>query len=224
MTASDLEKLAPRSKRLAARLIDVVLISLGCWVLALSELFSAGTLALAWLFAAIGLDAAVPGRSPGKQVFRIAVVADRDGSACSRWQALGRNLPLLCLPLVDWVFILCSDRRRIGDSLCNTLVFRLEHRREKTLAETYGPQQQASEEMSLQTVAVFGTMLEAEILRARLEAEGIPAVVVDGNLVQAYSLIAIAVGGVRVQVMQEYAARAGELVKLLEEGGLRIEG
>ncbi|MFZ6645172.1 RDD family protein [Undibacterium sp. TJN25] len=223
MTETDLEKLAPRSKRFAARLIDLVLISAACWVLALSELFSAATLSLAWMLAVLGLDTAVPGRSPGKQIFRIAVVSDRDGGVCSRWQALGRNFPLVFLPVLDWAFIFCRDRRRIGDSLCNTLVFRLEHVRENAAVEDQ-VSPYVNEEMSLQTVAVFGTMLEAEILRARLEADGIPAVVVDGNLVQAYSLIAIAVGGVRVQVMQEYAVRAGELVKLLNDGGLQIEG
>ncbi len=223
MTDIDLAKLAPRSRRVAAKLIDLVLISLACWLLALSELFSAAVTGLAWLLMAIGADAVIPGRSPGKQMLGIAVASDRNGQACSRLQALGRNIPLLCLPVVDWVFAFCRDRRRIGDSLCNTQVLRREHIQARSFSGQ-DDRDQRPEQMSLETVAVFGSMLEAEILRARLEAEGIPAIVVDGNLVQAYSLIAIAVGGVRVQVMGEYALRARELVRVLNDGSLTIEG
>jgi len=223
MTDMDFERLASRSARVMAKLIDLALVSVACWLLALTEMLSATAASLAWLLMAIGLDAVVPGRSPGKSMLKIAVVSDRDYQACSRLQAVGRNIPLLFLPVLDWSFAFCRDRRRIGDNLCNTLVVKQEYVQLKSLAaaQISLPDQ---EQMSLETVAVFGSMLEAEILRARLAADGIPAIVVDGNLVQAYSLIAIAIGGVRVQVMGEYAARARELVKVLNDGGLTIEG
>ncbi|HTD06392.1 RDD family protein [Undibacterium sp.] len=223
MTDIDLEKLAPRRARVAARLIDLALISMTCWLLALTELFSGPATSLAWLLMTICSDAAIPGRSPGKHVFKIAVVAERDYQPCSRLQAVGRNIPMLFLPLLDWSFAFCRDRRRIGDNLCNTLVVKQEYVQAKSAAVKTGSAQDQAQ-MSLETIAVFGTMLEAEILSARLNADGIPAIVVDGNLVQAYSLIAIAVGGVRVQVMGEYAARARELVKVLNDGGLMLEG
>lgn len=221
MTDMDFERLASRSARVMAKLIDLALVSVACWLLALTEMLSATATSLAWLLMAIGLDAVVPGRSPGKSIFKIAVVSDRDYQACSRLQAAGRNIPLLFLPVLDWSFAFCRDRRRIGDNLCNTLVVKQEYVQLKSLPATQSSDQ---EQMSLETVAVFGSMLEAEILRARLAADGIPAIVVDGNLVQAYSLIAIAIGGVRVQVMGEYAARARELVKVLNDGELTIEG
>ena len=222
MTDAEVEKLAPRSSRLAARLTDLVLISFSCWLFALFELISVATASLAWLAMAIGIDAIVPGSSPGKRLFRIAVASDRNLQACSRLQAAGRNFPLLFLPVLDWGFAFCRDRRRIGDNLCNTLVIKSIHL-QATDASLPTESLPSQEQMSLETIAVFGTMLEAEILRARLNADGIPAIVVDGNLVQAYSLIAIAVGGVRVQVMAEYAHRARELLKVLNEGGLMIE-
>ncbi|GGC60311.1 putative signal transducing protein [Undibacterium terreum] len=222
MTDAELEKLAPRSLRLAARLMDVALVSFACWLFALWELISAATACLAWMAMVIGIDMVSPGSSPGKRVFRIAVASDRNLQACSRLQAAGRNLPLLFLPVLDWGFIFCRDRRRIGDNLCNTLVIKSIHLR-TTDADPAAENTHAQEQMSLETIAVFGSMLDAEILSARLNADGIPAIVVDGNLVQAYSLIAIAVGGVRVQVMAEHAQRARELLKVLNEGGLMIE-
>ncbi|MES2072138.1 MAG: DUF2007 domain-containing protein [Pseudomonadota bacterium] len=223
MIELDTEKLASRSVRIAAKLVDLALAVLACWLLSFAGLLSAGRAVLAWLLMVIVWDAFVPGRSPGKLLFKIVVASDRDYQACSRWQAIGRNIPLLCLPVLDWLFAFFRDRRRIGDSLCNTLVIRREYLQAKSAQLKMAPAQQW-QEMSLETVAVYGSMLEAEILRARLEADGIPAIVVDGNLVQAYSLIAIAVGGVRVQVMAEYAARARELVKRLDDGELMIEG
>jgi hypothetical protein len=68
------------------------------------------------------------------------------------------------------------------------------------------------------TVAHFFVPTEALILRGRLEAEGIPAVVTDANLVQANNLISVAVGGVRVQVPVEFAPEAEGIVDAIQRG------
>lgn len=68
------------------------------------------------------------------------------------------------------------------------------------------------------TIARFLVPLDAHILRARLEAEGIPAVLADDNLVQTNSLIAAAVGGVRVQVPATRAAEAQAIVTAIANG------
>ena len=70
----------------------------------------------------------------------------------------------------------------------------------------------------LVTIARVLTPAEAEILRGRLEAEGVPAVVADAQTVQALSLMALAVGGVRVLVPASYADRAMAIVKGVEKG------
>lgn len=68
------------------------------------------------------------------------------------------------------------------------------------------------------TVARFLLPTDAHILRGRLEAEGIPAVVTDANLVQANNLISVAVGGVRVQVPVNYVTEAIAVVAAVRRG------
>jgi hypothetical protein len=75
-----------------------------------------------------------------------------------------------------------------------------------------------SADENLVTVARFFTAAEAEMLKSRLEVEGVPALVADTQTVQAIPLMAIAVGGVRVLVPESYADRALEIVKSVEKG------
>lgn len=62
--------------------------------------------------------------------------------------------------------------------------------------------------MKLVTVARFDLMPLAHIAKGRLEAEGIPCSLMDENLVQTDWLYSIAVGGIKLQVDEEFAARA----------------
>ncbi|MDH4036165.1 MAG: DUF2007 domain-containing protein [Candidatus Krumholzibacteria bacterium] len=55
------------------------------------------------------------------------------------------------------------------------------------------------------TVASFNQPIEAHLARTRLEAEGIPCVVGDENLVRVYAFLSNAVGGVKLKV-PAYAA------------------
>lgn len=62
--------------------------------------------------------------------------------------------------------------------------------------------------MRLVTVATYDLMPYAHIAKGRLEAEGIPCVLADEHLVQADWLYSPAVGGIKLQVEAEFAARA----------------
>jgi len=66
------------------------------------------------------------------------------------------------------------------------------------------------------TIARFSKVEEAHLLRMRLEAGGIPAFVQDEHVVQVIWIYSDAIGGIRVQVAEEDAARARELME--EEG------
>jgi hypothetical protein len=69
----------------------------------------------------------------------------------------------------------------------------------------------------LVTVAVCTTPVEAGILKSRLEAEGIPACLMDDEAVGMVGILANAMGGVKVQVPRAYERRAMAIVE--EEHG-----
>lgn len=70
----------------------------------------------------------------------------------------------------------------------------------------------------LQLFARFLDPTEAWLLHGRLRAEGIAAVVADAHLVQTYSLLAIAVGGVRLLVPAAQIEAARAVHAALERG------
>jgi Putative prokaryotic signal transducing protein len=65
----------------------------------------------------------------------------------------------------------------------------------------------------LVTLETFTTPWEAQIARARLEAEGIHSVIADENFVRLYWALSSALGGVKLQVRKEDAAQAAELLR-----------
>ena len=73
------------------------------------------------------------------------------------------------------------------------------------------------------TIARFLIPTDAHILKGRLEAEGIPVHLADGNLVQTHNLIAIAVGGIRVQVPASHAAEAREILAAIRSGDFAVD-
>jgi len=87
-------------------------------------------------------------------------------------------------------------------------------------AEEAAPEEYAGD---LVVVARRSTPTEAHILQARLHAAGLPAVVTDAGLVQANSLLTVAVGGVRVLVPEAFVEEALELVAALERGDLELD-
>ncbi|MFI4940234.1 MAG: hypothetical protein ACHP7O_07835 [Burkholderiales bacterium] len=79
------------------------------------------------------------------------------------------------------------------------------------------------EEASFETVARSYTPTDMHILRGRLEADGIPAFVVDDNINQTNSLLAVATGGVRLQVASHYAQEAARIIAEVKSGNRALE-
>lgn len=63
-------------------------------------------------------------------------------------------------------------------------------------------------EERLAIVATANDLIEAEVLRGRLESAGIKAFLVDEGIVAAHGLLANAVGGIKIQVERKDAERA----------------
>ncbi len=75
----------------------------------------------------------------------------------------------------------------------------------------------------LVTVARFSKPMEAQILRMRLEADGIPAVIADENTIRVNWFLSNALGGVRVQVPSRKLQEAHEVMAALRAGRLRAD-
>lgn len=84
----------------------------------------------------------------------------------------------------------------------------------EVVEEDSGPQ----EEVSFTTVARSLEPLQIEMLRARLQAEGIDAFAVDAGMNQVNALYSIAVGGVRLMVPRESAEEARRIIGLVRSG------
>jgi hypothetical protein len=72
------------------------------------------------------------------------------------------------------------------------------------------------------TIATYSFPYEAQIARANLEAEGIPAFIADEHTINMQWLFSNALGGIRLQVPSEFAEQAQEILEqdfseLLEE-------
>jgi hypothetical protein len=68
------------------------------------------------------------------------------------------------------------------------------------------------------TVARSLMPTELQVLRARLESEGIPAFVADGEINRMNSLWSIAVGGARLLVPRQYEAEARQIIAHVKSG------
>jgi hypothetical protein len=68
------------------------------------------------------------------------------------------------------------------------------------------------ENIVLVTVATFPEAIEAHIFRSRLEAEGIPSVLADENIVSNQPWHSIAYGGIKLRVRQQDRERAMEII------------
>jgi len=76
---------------------------------------------------------------------------------------------------------------------------------------------------NLVLIARYSTALDAQLLQSRLEVEGVPAFVVDDNIVQTNALLTMAVGGVRVFVPESCSARACEIARGIERGDYALD-
>jgi hypothetical protein len=73
-------------------------------------------------------------------------------------------------------------------------------------------------------IARVFTPIEAHMLQSRLQAEGVPAVVADAQVVGVNPLLTMAVGGVRVLVQESDLERAREIVTAIERGDYALDG
>lgn len=69
-----------------------------------------------------------------------------------------------------------------------------------------------NENIVMVTVATFPEAIEAHIFRNRLEAEGIPSVLADENIVSNQPWHSIAYGGIKLRVRQQDQERAAEII------------
>ena len=76
--------------------------------------------------------------------------------------------------------------------------------------------------VTLETVARSFDSLEVEMLRGRLQAEGITAFAVDQGINQINALYSIAVGGIRLMVESEKAPQARQIIELVRSGALAL--
>jgi hypothetical protein len=65
----------------------------------------------------------------------------------------------------------------------------------------------------LVTIETFSSSWEAQLARAALESEGIEAVIADEHFLRLYGALTSTLGGVRLQVRPDDAARATELLR-----------
>ena len=64
---------------------------------------------------------------------------------------------------------------------------------------------------------------DAFVAQGCLRAAGVPAVVADNNHVQAYELLAPALGGVRILVPESYIAQSREVLEALARGDYALD-
>jgi uncharacterized RDD family membrane protein YckC len=62
------------------------------------------------------------GQSWGKRMVGIRVVSMQTGAPCSFGQSFVRNLLLMILGPIDWIFIFGDRRQRLGDRAAGTIV------------------------------------------------------------------------------------------------------
>ena len=76
---------------------------------------------------------------------------------------------------------------------------------------------------SLTIIARFSFAIDAQILQARLEADGIPAWVVNAHTAQAFGPLRNAVGGVRVMVPTDEVENARRVIAALAAGEYALD-
>lgn len=70
----------------------------------------------------------------------------------------------------------------------------------------------------------FDYVTDAELLKAKLESEGIPVFLKDANILQADPFIAAAIGGVKVMVFQEDRERAEDIYNAIRAYARHADG
>ena len=112
--------LASIGDRLTAQSIDgMAAISIGAGLFYLAKVFGwqLELAILGWLAYLILCDAMPRGQNIGKRPIRIAVVHVDTEQPCTIWRSIARNVSMITLGIVDAVFIVGKQRRRLGNFL-----------------------------------------------------------------------------------------------------------
>ncbi|WP_248769498.1 RDD family protein [Pseudomonas sp. MWU12-2345] len=83
-------------------------------------LLALGSTAAYYLFS----DAMPNGKSVGKKLLGMSVIDERSYLNCNLYQSFMRNITTPFLNFFDWIFIFFGSRKRLGDMLASTIVFR----------------------------------------------------------------------------------------------------
>jgi uncharacterized RDD family membrane protein YckC len=114
LAAQFLDGLVAAAPPVAAFLLTFVLHGVGIVLIVLACIF-----AFLYTLLADGLEG---GQSYGKRMVGIRVVSMQTGAPCSFGQSLVRNLLLMILGPIDWIFVFGDRRQRLGDKAAGTIV------------------------------------------------------------------------------------------------------
>jgi uncharacterized RDD family membrane protein YckC len=114
LAAQFLDGLVAAALPIAAFLVTFVLHAVGIVLIVLACVF-----AFLYTLLADGLEG---GQSYGKRMVGIRVVSMQTGRPCSFGQSFIRNLLLMLLGPIDWIFIFGERRQRLGDKAAGTIV------------------------------------------------------------------------------------------------------
>ena len=126
------QNLASLSDRLLGQILDSF-VAVAAFVVAGILYAISPTIGALALIAAVGYaifyilfaDGFAGGQSYGKRMVHTAVVDATTGKPCTFGQSFIRNLLLILLGIIDWVFIFGKKRQRLGDKAANTLVIKI---------------------------------------------------------------------------------------------------
>ena len=114
LAAQFLDGLVASVPVIAAFLVTFVLDRAGIVLIVITCIF-----AFLYTLLADGLEG---GQSYGKRMVDIRVVSMHTGAPCSFGQSFVRNLLLMILGPIDWIFIFGDRRQRLGDKAAGTIV------------------------------------------------------------------------------------------------------
>ena len=121
------DDLAPLGDRLLAQAIDqavAVIIFVIFFVIGdMLKVQAIGSCGILLFIAYVILSDAMPnGQTIGKKFCKIRTVDAITGESCSVGASFKRNLPLIFLGIIDWLFIFGAKRQRLGDRWAHTIV------------------------------------------------------------------------------------------------------
>ena len=114
LAAQFLDGLVAGAPAMAAFLFMFLLQRTGLVLLLVAALFG-----LLYTLLADGLEG---GQSIGKRLIGIRVVSMKTGAPCTFGQSFVRNLLLMILGPIDWIFIFGENHQRLGDKAAGTVV------------------------------------------------------------------------------------------------------